>query len=185
MKLKLIIISLLLSAGTSAAVPTPVPTPSPRGTPFEMGFYFARPARVFSWSILEGKGAWWQDTDSVFTEEHPYLTQEGFYRAHKVIQEEKPMIRVKLNRKGNAVMDEAVLGNIGRTVVMVWNGRIRNSFKMKPRFHPNDIVIYGNLSNREAQQITDMINYRPTPTPSPASTPSPAPTPKDSALSIF
>ena len=174
----------ILSLMTALPSPTPTSLPVPRETPLSLAFYFSRPARIFSWTKPEEAG-WIADTDYVVTEERPFLTQDGFYRAHWVIQAGAPVIRVKLNRSGNALMDEAVLGNIGRTVVMVWNGKIRDIFELRPRFHPNDIVLQGNLTPEEAETITQLINYRPTPTPSPAATPTPIPTPKDSVLSIF
>ena len=174
--------ALLVPGGAEAGEPTP--TPIPRGTPFDLAFYFARPGRVFCWSEA-GKASWENQTDWVVTEERPYLTQDGFFRAGWNVQGGRPVIRVKLNRIGNAAMDEAVLGNIGRSAVLVWNGRIRNVFELRPRFHPNDIAFSGDFSEAEAGLIADMINYRPTPTPSPRATPSPVPTPRPASLSIF
>lgn len=171
---------LLLTGAAGAREPTPIP----RGTPFDLAFYFARPGKVFSWSEPQ-KVSWLNQTDWVVTEERPFLTQDGFFRAGWNLQGGRPVIQIRLNRIGNADMDEAVLGNIGRTAVLVWNGRIRNVFEIRPRYHPNAIAISGNFSEAEARTITDMINYRPTPTPSPRATPSPIPTPRAASLSIF
>ncbi|HOO76844.1 MAG TPA: hypothetical protein PLI51_06545 [bacterium] len=156
----------------------PAPTPVPRGTPFDLAFYFARPGRIFSWSRAEGAGAWRNDTDWIITEERPFLTQDAFFRAVPHVSEERAFIRVRLTNDGNNLMDEAVLGNIGRTAVMVWNGRIRDVFTLGTRFHPNDIVIGGNLNEGEAQIVSELINYRPTPSPTTLPSPTPTPTPR-------
>jgi len=149
---------------TPAPTSTPIPTPSPRTIPLEL--YFRRQAKIIPI----------HDSEEEFeiAEEVPWLTDDDIIFINPPGEEKTPSLLLHLTRQGNQKYREAMMGNVGRTVIFSLDGTSRYTTKMVPVARKNQIRLYGDFTFEEATRIADQINNRPAPTPTPVPTPSPS-----------
>ena len=106
-------------------------------------------------------------------EEVPWLTDRDFGAASVLEHEGRPVLRVYLTPAGEQKYREAMMGNVGRTIIFTVGGTVRNAFTLVPVERKNRIHLIGDFSREEAEIIAEEINTRPSPSP----TPRPLPTP--------
>jgi len=148
----------------SAEAGSPTPSPTPRHAPeVSLKLYFRRPAKLLPWP--EGK-------KFEIVEERPFLSLEDFAAAEVIQWQGQNVLRIRLTRNGIRKLNEASVGNIGRTIILSLNGRVRNAFETPPRKDKSRIFLSGDFSRDEAEMIANRVNRHKTP--APRSSPSPA-----------
>ncbi len=143
---------------------TPVPSPSPRSIPLE--FYFRRAAKIIPIHN--------QEDEFEIVQEVPWLTEEDIAYVSPPTDKEEMSLYLYLTPEGKQKYREAMMGNIGRTIVFSLDGTSRYTTKMVPVSRKNRIRIFGDFTFEEATKIADHINNRPAPTPTPVPSPSPS-----------
>ena len=174
----LLMLTMLISAGndsgewvipevalqpTPTPTSTPVPSPSPRTIPLEL--YFRRPAKIIP---IHGS-----EEEFEIAEEVPWLTEDDVLFVELPEEGAPPSLSLYLTPEGNQKYREAMMGNVGRTVIFSLDGTSRYTLKMVPVERKNKIGLYGDFTFEEAARIAAQINNRPAPTPTPVTTPSP------------
>jgi hypothetical protein len=149
---------------TPTPTATPVPSPSPRTIPLEL--YFRRPAKIIP---IHGS-----EEEFEIAEEVPWLTDDDIIFIDPPVEEETPSLLLYFTPEGNQKYREAMMGNIGRTIIFSLDGTSRYTTKLVPVARKNQIRLYGDFTFEEATRIADQINNRPAPTPTPVPTPSPS-----------
>lgn len=143
---------------------TPLPSPSPRIIPLE--FYFRRPAKIIPIHNREG--------DFEIVQELPWLTEDDIAYISPPVDEEAMSLYMYLTPEGNMKYREAMMGNVGRTIIFTLDGTSRFTTKMVPVSRKNRIRVFGDFTFEEATRIADQTNNRPAATPTPIATPSPS-----------
>ena len=149
-------------AGPSPS-PSPLPLPTPRSLLLEL--YFQRAAKIIPSPA---------DNKFEIVEEVPFLTQSDFLSIEVKKSNERYSLAITLNPPGQQKLTEAAMGNIGRTVIVVLTGTIRNKFTMTTRSGPF-VHLKGDFTKQEAFQLGTQVNTRPSPSPTPAALPTPSP----------
>ena len=149
---------------TPTPTATPVPSPSPRTIPLEL--YFSRPAKIIP---IHGS-----EEEFEVAEEVPWLTDDDILFVEPPVEGETPSLLLYFTPDGNQKYREAMMGNIGRTVIFSLDGTSRYTTKMVPAERKNQFLLYGDFTFEEARRIAEQVNNRPAPTPTPEATPSPA-----------
>jgi hypothetical protein len=175
----LLVFTLLFSAGeetgewvnqgaafqpTPTPVLTPVPSPTPRIIPLE--FYFRRAAKIIP--IHD------QEDEFEIVQEVPWLTEDDIAYIPPPVDREEMSLYLYLTPEGNQKYREAMMGNVGRTIIFSLDGTSRYTTKMIPVARKNRIRVFGDFTFEEATRIADQINNRPAPTPTPVPSPSPS-----------
>ncbi len=175
----LLILTILISAGedtgewvipetalqpTPTPTSTPVPSPSPKTIPLE--FYFRRPAKIIP---IHGS-----KEEFEIAEEVPWLTEDDIAYISPPVDDGQMSLSLYLTPEGNMKYREAMMGNVGRTIIFSLDGTSRYTTKLVPVARKNRIRVSGNFTFEEANRIAEQINNRPAPTPTPKATPSPA-----------
>jgi len=175
----LLILSMLISAGedteewvipetapqpSPTAISPPVPSPSPRTIPLEL--YFRRAAKTIP---IHGR-----EEEFEVAEEVPWLTDDDILFVEPPAEGETPSLLLYFTPEGNQKYREAMMGNVGRTIIFSLDGTSRYTTKMVPAERKNQFRLYGDFTFEEAGRMAEQINNRPAPTPTPEATPSPA-----------
>lgn len=150
--------------------PSPTPALAPVGSPtpglITLELYFRRPAKIIPVHKREG--------EFEIAEEVPWLTEDDIEYIPPPSEEEPIILDLYLTPEGNQKFREAMMGNVGRIVILSLDGTSRFTSKMVPVERKNRIRITGDFTFEEAKLFADQINNRPAPTPTPEPTPSPA-----------
>ena len=149
---------------TPTPAATPVPSPSPRIIQLEL--YFRRPAKIIPIHN--------QEDEFEIVQEVPWLTGKDIAYISQPVDKEPIILLLHLTPEGNQKYREAMMGNVGRTIVFSLDGTSRCTTKMVPVSRKNRMRVFGNFTFREATRIADQINNRPKPTPTPVPSPSPS-----------
>ena len=142
---------------------TPTPSPTPRIIPVEL--YFRRPARIIP---LHN-----QEEEFEVAQEVPWLAEEDIAWVSPRLDAEHPSLRLYLTPAGKQKYREALMGNVGRTIIFTIDGTVRYTALMEPVREKNQIDFHGEFTPEETEQIIEQIKIRPVPTPTPAPTPTP------------
>jgi len=149
---------------TPTPAATPVPSPSPRIIQLEL--YFRRAAKIIPIHN--------QEDEFEIVQEVPWLTGKDIAYISQPVDNELMSLSLYLTPKGNQKYREAMMGNVGRTIIFSLDGTSRYTTKMVPVSRKNRIRVYGDFTFEEAKMIADQINNRPKPTPTPVPSPSPS-----------
>ncbi len=156
----------------SLSVPhSPLPTPRP----IPLALYFRRPARVIP-VYRSGGAAVITVEDFEITEEAPWLTEAHLENISYSPEDNPRFLRLHLNPRGNSNFRVAMMGNVGRTILLVIDGTVRSAVQMVPLARKDRIDFSGEFSAGELERLRAQIKLRTTPSPPP--TPSPTPVPK-------
>ena len=145
--------------------PSPSPLPLPTSRPLLLELYFQRAAKIIPSPA---------DNKFEIVEEVPFLTQSDFHSIEVKKSNKNYSLVITLNPPGRQKLAEAVMGNIGRMVIVVLNGTIRNKFTMTIR-RGQLVHLKGDFTKQEALQLATQVNARPSPSPTPAALPTPSP----------
>lgn len=151
------------SIPTPSPPPTPMPSPTPRMISMEL--YFQRAAKIIP---IHGK-----EEEFEIVQEVPWLTEKDIAYVSPPVDEQPISLDLYLTPNGNQQYREAMMGNVGRTVILTLDGTSRFTSKMVPVARKNRIRVLGDFTFEEATRFADQINNRPAPSPTPAPTPSP------------
>ncbi|MDP8213611.1 MAG: hypothetical protein RAO92_05070 [Candidatus Euphemobacter frigidus] len=149
----------------SSPSPAPSPSLSPTSRSIPVELFFRRPARIIPVDNQKG--------EFEIVQEVPWLTENDIAGAFSNLEADPPILRFYLTPEGKRKYREAMMGNVGRTIIFTIDGTVRKAFKMVPVRRKDWIHLVGNFSPEEAGLIMEQINNRPSPTP----TPKPMPTP--------
>ena len=149
---------------TPTPASTPVPSPTPRIIPLE--FYFRRPAKIIPIHNRE-------DAFEI-VQEVPWLTEDDIAYISQPVDKKEMSLYLYLTPDGNQKYREAMMGNVGRTIIFSLDGTSRYTTKMVPVSRKNRIRVSGDFTFEEATRIADQINNRPALTPTPVPSPSPS-----------
>lgn len=171
--IRLLLITFLLclirppvSAAADAGEPTPTAAPSPPPTVIQipLELFFRRPARILPVKDRE---------KTEVAEEVPWLTDRDFDAVSVHDYKGETALRIYLTPTGEEKYREAMMGNVGRTILLTIGGSVRNAFTLVPVERKNRIHLVGNFTREEAEIIAEEINTRPSPSPSPRPLPTP------------
>jgi preprotein translocase subunit SecD len=127
--------------------------------------YFRRPAKVIPIHN--------QEEEFEIVQEVPWLTEEDIAWISPRQEGEHPYLRLYLTPEGRQKYREAMMGNIGRTMVFTLDGTVRYTARMEPVRQKNRIDLSADFSPEEVERINEQIKNRPVPTPTSAPTPTP------------
>jgi hypothetical protein len=128
-------------------------------------FYFRRPAKIIPIHN--------QEEEFEVAQEVPWLTEEDIAWVTPRLDDEQPSLRLYLTPEGKHKYREALMGNVGRTIIFTIDGTVRYTARMEPIRKKDRIDFYGDFTPEETERIIEQIKIRPVPTPSPAPTPTP------------
>lgn len=159
--------------GPPSPAPTAIPQSSPTPRRIRLDLHFRRPARIIPLYRDEGEAIIPLE-DFEIADETPWLTGDDLAGISYQPEEEPSSLRLYLSPQGKWKLRETMMGNVGRTILLVIEGTVRGSAPMVPVERKDRIDFSGTFSAGELEQLREQIKNRPPPTPSPAPSPTPA-----------
>jgi hypothetical protein len=163
-------------AGWAGGEPSPTPTgpPQPSPTPrmIQLAFYFRRPARIIPVHRSEGETVIPLDGFEI-TDETPWVTNADLSGLAYEPEDDPKRLRLFLGPEGQEKFKEAMMGNVGRTVILTIDGTVRAAIRVLSLPRKDQIAVTGNFSAGELERLQDQIQSRPLPSPTPAPSPTP------------
>ncbi len=161
----------LIAAPSPTPTCAPSPSPTPRMIPIEL--YFRRAAKIVPVHREEGEFVM-QTGIFEIVQEVPWLTGDDLIWVTSELEALPPFLRLHLSPAGKLKYREAMMGNVGRTIIFTIDGTSRYTAEMTPIREKDHIDFYGDFSMAEAEKIVEQVNNRPASTPTPAPIPTPA-----------
>ncbi len=161
-------------AGLSSPSPTASPSPPPTPRPVSLALYFRRPARILP-IHRRGEAAAIPLEDFEICDETPWLTEADLEGISYHPEDEPRLLRLHLGQRGKWNFGEAMMGNVGRTIILAIDDTARASVRMVPVARKDRIDFSGDFSAGELEQLQEYIQFKPSPSPLPSPSPSPAP----------